>query len=143
LLGTTTSYNHFASTCKYQLVADLRAVVAGSLKNVLLANLRDAPCFGIQFDETTDLGNDFPLHWQAQLIAYVRFPDKERMEIVDLQADHLFSIPAGIAITATSIFEKLTNNFSERGAMWLKCKTVPMGSARAMVGIRNDVVALS
>jgi len=117
--------------------------VAGSLKNVLLANLRDAPCFGIQFDETTDLGNDFPLHWQAQLIAYVRFPDKERMEIVDLQADHLFSIPAGIAITATSIFEKLTNNFSERGAMWLKCKTVPMGSARAMVGIRNDVVALS
>jgi len=25
---------------------------------------------------------------------------------------------------------------------WLKCKTVPMDGARAMVGIRNDVVAL-
>jgi len=58
--------------------------VAGSLKNVLLTNLRDAPCFGIQFDETTDLGNDSTLHWQAQPIAYVRFPDKGRLEIVDL-----------------------------------------------------------
>jgi len=58
--------------------------VAGSLKKVLLTNLRDAPYFGIQFDGTTDLGNDSPLHWQAQLIGYVRFPDKERLEIVDL-----------------------------------------------------------
>jgi len=57
LLGTTTSYKHFASTWKYQLVAALRALVAGSSKKVLLANLRDAPSFGIQFDETTDLGS--------------------------------------------------------------------------------------
>jgi len=84
LLGTTTSYKHFASTWKYQLIAAMRSLVTGSLKKVLLANLRDAPCFGIQFDETTDLGNDSPLHWQAQLIAYVRFPDKERLDIVDL-----------------------------------------------------------
>jgi len=82
--GTTTSYKHFSSTWIYQLVEALHSLVTGSLKKVLLANLRDAPCFGIQFDETTDLGNDFPLHWQAQLIAYVRFPDKGRLEIVDL-----------------------------------------------------------
>jgi len=49
LLGTT-SYKRFGSTWKYQLVAALRAVAAGSLKKVLLANLCDAPCFGIQFD---------------------------------------------------------------------------------------------
>jgi len=51
LLGTTTSYKHFASTWKYQLIAAMRSLVTGSLKKVLLANLRDAPCFGIQFDK--------------------------------------------------------------------------------------------
>jgi len=98
------------------------------------------PCFGIQFDETTDLGNDSPLHWQAQLITYVRFPDKERLEIVDLQADHLFYIPIGTATTAASIFEKLANDFSEHGGMWLKCKTVPMDGARVTLGIEMTLL---
>jgi len=57
--------------------------VADSLKETILANLRDAPCFEIQFDEKTDLTNDFPLHWQAQLISYVRFYDKQRVKVVD------------------------------------------------------------
>jgi len=57
--------------------------MAGSLKEMFLANLRDAPCFMIQFDEKTDLPNDFPLHWQPQLISYVRLPDKEHMKIFD------------------------------------------------------------
>ena len=56
VLGTTTSYNH--SPWKYQLVAALCAVMAGSLKETFLANLRDAPCFEIQFDEKTDLTSD-------------------------------------------------------------------------------------
>jgi len=66
---------------KYQLVAALCAVMVGSLKETLLADLREVPCFEMQFDENTDLNNDFPLHWQ--LIAYVRFPDKERTKVVD------------------------------------------------------------
>jgi len=49
MLGT--SCNHFASLWKYQLVAALCAVMAGSLKETLLANLRDVPCFEIQFAE--------------------------------------------------------------------------------------------
>ena len=53
------------------------------MKETLLANLREAPCFEIKFDEKTDLTNDFPSHWQAQMIAYVRFPDKERTKVVD------------------------------------------------------------
>jgi len=32
--------------------------MAGSLKETFLANLRDAPCFEIQFDEKTDLTSD-------------------------------------------------------------------------------------
>jgi len=50
--------------------------MAGTLNETLSANLLDATCSEIQFDEKTDLTNDFPLHWQAQLISYVRFPDK-------------------------------------------------------------------
>jgi len=50
------------------------AVIAGTLKKILLAKVRDAPCFGIQFDETTNLTR------QAQMIAYARFSDKERMK---------------------------------------------------------------
>jgi len=46
------------------------------MKEILFAKLRDTPCFGIQFDEKTDLTEDFPLHWQAQLIENVRFPDR-------------------------------------------------------------------
>jgi len=50
--------------------------MVGSLIETLSDNLRDEPCFKIQFDEQTDHTNDFPLHWQAQLISYVRFLDK-------------------------------------------------------------------
>ena len=83
VLGTTTSYNYFAPPQKYQLVVALRAVMVGSLKETLLANLREVACFEIQLDENTDLNNDFPLYWHAQLIVYVRFPDKERTKVVD------------------------------------------------------------
>ena len=53
-------------------------MIAASLKEIVLAKLRLAPCFGLQLDETTDISN------KAQLIAYVRFPSIERMKIVDL-----------------------------------------------------------
>jgi len=37
---------------------------------------------------------------------------------------------------------KLSDNFSEYGVTWLKCKTASIGGAKVMVGIRNGVVAL-
>jgi len=50
--------------------------MSGSLQEILLDEFRGAPCFEIQFYEATDLTNNFPLPWQVQLTAYVRFPDK-------------------------------------------------------------------
>jgi len=108
-------------------------VVAASLKEMLLAKLRDAPCFGIQFDVTTDITR------QAHLIAYVRFSDKECMKIV---YHYLLCLPTGTDNTGANIFGKLANYFSEHGVAWLKCKTVSTDGARAIVYIRNDVVAL-
>ena len=109
------------------------SMIAASLKDIVLTKLHHAPCFGLQLDETTDITS------QAQLIVYVRFPDTERKEIVD---HYLFCLSIGIDTTALSIFKKVDNYFSEHGLMWSKCKTVSTDGARAMVGVRNGVVAL-
>ena len=109
------------------------SMIAASLKEIVLAKLRLAPCFGLQLDETTDITS------KAQLIAYVRFPSIERMKIVD---HYLFCFPIGIETTALSVFSKLDNYFSEHEVMWSKCKSVSTDGARAMVGVRNGVVAL-
>ena len=109
------------------------SMIAASLKEIVLAKLRLAPCFGLQLDETTDITI------KAQLIVYVRFPSKERMKIVD---HYLFCLLIGIDTTALSVFSKLDNYFSEHEVMWSKCKSVSTDGARAMVGVRSGVVAL-
>ena len=43
-------------------------MIAASLKDIVLAKICLAPCFGLQLDETTNISN------KAQLIVYVRFP---------------------------------------------------------------------
>ena len=108
-------------------------MIAASLKEIVLAKLRLAPCFGLQLDETTDITG------KAQLIVYVRFPSTERMKIVD---HYLFCLPIGIDTTALSVFSKLDNYFSEHEVMWSKCKSVSTDGPRAMVGVRSRVVAL-
>ena len=108
-------------------------MIAASLKEIVLAKLRNAPCFGLQLDETTDITS------QAQLIVYVRFPDTERKKLAD---HYLFCLPVGVGTTASSIFSKVDNYFSDHEVMWSKCKAVSTDGARAMIGVRNEVVAL-
>ena len=80
------------------------ALIADSLKEQVLAKLHDAPCFGLQLDETTDITRE------AQLIVYVRFPDKKS----DLIEDHyLYCIPVGVDTTAASIFSNVDHFFRE------------------------------
>ena len=83
-------------------------MIAASPKEIVLAKLRLAPCFGLQLDETTDFTS------KAQLIVYVCFPDTERMQIVD---HYLFYLPIGIDTTALSVFSKVDNYFSEHEVM--------------------------
>ena len=52
------------------------SIIAASLKEIVLAKLRNAPCFELQLDVTTHITS------QAQLIVSVRFPDKERVSIL-------------------------------------------------------------
>ena len=109
------------------------SMIAASLKEMVLAKLRLAPCFGLQLDETTDITS------KAHLIVYICFPSTERMKIVD---HYLFCLPIDIDTTALSVFSKLDNYFSEHEVMWSKCKSVSTDGARAMVGVRSGVVAL-
>jgi len=51
-------------------------------------------------------------------------------------------LPLSDITGADNFSEKLADNFSEYGVTWLKCKTESIDGARAMVGIRNGVVAL-
>ena len=104
-------------------------MIAASLKEIVLATLQAAPCFGIQLDVT------FHFTSQAQLIVWVRFPDKER--IPKKLADHyIFCLPVGVYITASRIFSKVDNYFSNHEVMWSKCKAVSTVSVKAMIGIR-------
>ena len=48
-------------------------MIAAPLKEIVLAKLRNAPCFGPQLDVMTHITS------QTQLIVCVRFPDKERV----------------------------------------------------------------
>ena len=106
------------------------SLIAASLKEIVLAKLLLAPFFGLQLDEMTYITS------KAQLIVYVRFPNTERMKIVD---HYLFCLPIGIDTTALSKFSKLDNYFSEHEVMWSKCKSVSTDGARAMVGVRSGV----
>ena len=108
------------------------SMIAASLKEIVLAKLCRAPCFGLQLDKTTDITN------QAQLIVYVRFPNTERKKLAD---HYLFCLPIGVDTTALRIFSKVGNCFSDYEVMWSKCKAVSTDGARAMIGVRNGVVA--
>ena len=108
-------------------------MIAASLKEIVLAKLRLAPCFGLQLDETTDISS------KAQLIVYVRFPSIERMKIVDY---NLFCFSIGRETTALSVFSKLDNYFSQHEVMLSKCNSVSTDGARALVRVCSGVVAL-
>ena len=73
------------------------AMIAEDIKQQLIANFIEAPCSALQFDETTDIGND------TQLIVYCRFPNKSIGKIV---GHFLFCLPQGLQTTGEFIFSR-------------------------------------
>ena len=74
------------------------------LENQLLLKLRKAPSFGIQLDETTDVGSE------AQLLVFCRFPD---VELNKISKHYLFRQPLGVNANSTAIFQKLDDYFKK------------------------------
>ena len=77
-------------------------VIAATVKEITLAKLCHAPCLGLRFGETTNAAN------QAQLIACVRFPEKDRVKIV---VHYLFCLSIRIDTTAFGVFSKVDDYF--------------------------------
>ncbi|XP_064085393.1 protein FAM200A-like [Macrobrachium nipponense] len=106
-------------------------MLADDLKEQLVKKLRLAASFGIQPDETTDIGG------KAQLIVYGRFPDLEEKTIVE---HYLCCLQLGVGTTAHNIFQKLHDFIIEEGIDWSECKSFTTDGAKAMVGAINGVV---
>ena len=100
-------------------------MIAEDIKKQLIAKLIEAPCFALQFDETTDITND------AQLIVYFRFPNKAVGEIVE---HFLFCLSVGLQTTGAFIFSKLDEFFQHENLSWDKCDVVTTDGAAAMIG---------
>ena len=109
------------------------AMIAEDIKQQLIANLIESPCFALQFDETTDIGND------AQRFVYCRFPNKSVGKIVE---HFLFCLPVGLQTTRVSIFSRFDQFFQNKNLTWNKCVAVTTDGAAAMVGKHNGVTAL-
>ena len=109
------------------------AMIAGDIKQQLIANLIEAPCFALQLDETTDISND------AQLIVYCRFPNKSVGKIVK---HFLFCLPVGLQTTGEFNFSKLDEFFQHENLTWNECVAVTTDGAAAMVGKHKGVTAL-
>ena len=76
--------------------------IGEDLENQLLLKLRKAPSFGIQLDETTDVGSE------AQLLVFCRFPD---VELNKISEHYLFCQPLWMNANSTAIFQKLDDYF--------------------------------
>lgn len=85
-----------------------------------MEKLKASHVFGIQLDETTDIGGE------AQLIVYTRFIEEfDRF---------LFCLTVGIETTAQAIFDRLDSFMCGEGIEWIKCKAVTTDGAATMVG---------
>ncbi|XP_076061598.1 zinc finger BED domain-containing protein 5-like [Oratosquilla oratoria] len=106
-------------------------MLADDMREQHVKKLRLASSFGIQLDETTEIGGE------AQLIVYCRFPDLEEKTIVE----HYLCCPQlGLETTAHNIFQKLYDFIVEEGIDRSKCKSVTSDVAKAMVSAINGVV---
>ena len=94
--------------------------------------LRKALSFGIQLNETTDVGSE------AQVLVFCRFPD---VELNKISEHYVFRQPLGVNANSTAIFRKLDDYFKPNNLSWKKCQSVTTDGAAAMQGKINGVVS--
>nr|XP_045596426.1 protein FAM200A-like [Procambarus clarkii] len=97
-------------------------MLADDLMEQLVKKLRLAASFGIQLDETTDIG-------EAQLIVYSRFPDLEEKTIVE---HYLCCLQLGVETTTNNIFQELHAFIIEEGIDVSKSKFVATDGAKTI-----------
>ena len=106
--------------------------MAEDLLEQLLYKIGKIPCYGLQLDESTDVGS------RAQLLVFIRFPDADSYIIVD---EYLCCLDLEVKTTAEQVFNKLNEFMTEKQIPWDKCCSLTTDGAAVMTGRFSGVGA--
>ena len=112
--------------------------IAEDLLGQLLCKIGKGPCYGLQLDESTDIGR------RAQLLVFIRIPDTDSYNIVD---EYLCCPDLEVNTSAEQVFSKLNEFMTEKQIPWEKCCSLTTDEATVMtvrfsgVGARVQAVA--
>ena len=85
--------------------------MAEDLLEELLCKIGKAPCYGLQLDESTDIGR------RAQQLVFIRIPDTDSYNIVD---EYLCCLALEVNTSTEQVFSKLNEFMTEKQIPWGK-----------------------
>ena len=91
----------------------------------LLCKIGKVPCYGLQLDESADIGR------RAQLLVFIRIPDTDSYNTVD---EHLCCLDLELNTSAEQVFSKLNEFMTEKQIPWEKCCSLTTDGAAVMTG---------
>ena len=106
--------------------------MAEDLLEQLLCKIGKVPCYGLQLDESTDIGR------RAQLLVFIRIPDNDSYNIVD---EYLCCLDLEVNTSAEQMFSKLNKFMTEKQIPWEKCCSLTTDGAAMMTGRFSGVGA--
>ena len=99
--------------------------MAEDLLKQLLYKIGKIPCYGLHLDESKDVGS------RAQLLVFIRFPDADSYNIVDV---YLCCLDLEEKTTAEQVFSKFNEFMTEKQITWEKCCFLTTDGAAVMTG---------
>ncbi|XP_042226265.1 protein ZBED8-like [Homarus americanus] len=109
-----------------------KLMIAEDLLLQLAERVRKSPCYGLQFDLSTDFTN------RAQLTCFTCYVDCEHLRMIE---EFLFSEDVGAETTGEATAKKVLDCLTHNGIPIEKCSHITTDGAARMVGIRNGAVA--
>ena len=106
--------------------------MAEDLLEQLLCKIGKVSCYGLQLDESTDIGR------RAQLLLFIRIPDTDSYNIVD---EYLCCLNLEVNTSAEQVFSKLNEFMTEKQIPWEKCCSLTTDGAAVMTGSFSGVGA--
>ena len=106
--------------------------MAKDLLKQLLSKIGKVSCYGLQLDESTDIGR------RAQLLVFIRIPDNDSYNIVD---EYLCCLDLEVNTSAEQVFSKLNKFMTEKQIPWEKCCSLTTDGAAVMTGRFSGVGA--
>ena len=106
--------------------------MAKDLLEQFLCKIGKVSCYGLQLDESTDIGK------RAQLLVFIRIADTDSYNIVD---EYLFCLDLEVNTSAEQVFNKLNEFMTAKQISWKKCCSLTTDRAAVMTGRFSGVGA--